>query len=108
MPKIEERLLGRVFVLTTDAKGRPTMARILGMRVPWLELDPERPLGEMHFDNFGDKSVWQNGVHHEETGGPWESEHDTPKPYETFVADELMSLRHTFVTLVPPKSKWRT
>ena len=104
MPTKRESLLGRIFELTSNASGRPLSARILGMKTPWLECDPEQPSGEVHYEHFGDVSHWKKGVHHEETGGPWESVHDTETPYETFVDAALMSLRHTFVCLAKPKS----
>ncbi len=98
MAKTTERLLGEVLELSTDDRGRLTSMRIRGMKCPWLQIDPNVPTGEVHYEHFGDKSRWRDGVHHEETGGPWESESDREKPFEAFVHESVMAMRHSFVT----------
>ncbi len=100
MAQIEERLGDRVLRLRYDARGRLTAASISGMQTPWLELDPSVPKGEVHWSHFADKSVWRDGIHYESSGGPWESERETRKPYEQFASEELEAMRVRFAASV--------
>lgn len=97
----EEHLCGHTLVLRYDARERLMTVKLRGVRIPWLDLDPTIPRGKVHWlESSGDASVWRDGVHYESTGGPWESERETRKPYEQFVAEELAAMRLRLVASV--------